>query len=241
MKHNCTRDAHYILHSVCACFCIFLLLLLSVYFSFFQCSWFSVSSSFFFRCSIFFFWPFILLILLLICLKPHSFLFFFFFYRNQPSIHTKWYVRHVWDIYWTNFTSLLLGSLLLCYFVENSESAGRKTALKCGLIWALSTRNGREKKRFQNCPDSCGHGLLALFTRREGNLGVRRITLALAHFVFFTRRVYKAGSGYPSAFRHARGHLRVSRLVCYRLVKLLPFQNKRENYLGISFLEKLIQ
>ena len=82
---------------------------------------------------------------------------------------------------------------------------------------------------------------MALFTRREGNLGVRRITLALSHFVFFTRRVYKAGSGYPSAFRHARGHLRVSRLVCYRLVKLLPFQNKRENYLGISFLEKLIQ
>ena len=56
MKHNCTRNTHYFLHSVCKCFCIFLLLLLSVYFSFFRCSWFSVSSSvFFFRCSIFFF------------------------------------------------------------------------------------------------------------------------------------------------------------------------------------------
>ena len=71
--------------------------------------------------------------------------------------------------------------------------------------------------RFQKCPDSCGHGLLALFIRREGNLGVRRITLALAHFVFFTRRVYKARSGYPSAFGHTRGHLRVSLLPCFRL------------------------
>ena len=72
--------------------------------------------------------------------------------------------------------------------------------------------------RFQKCPDSCGHSLYVLFTRREGNLGARRITLALAHFVFFTRRVYEAGSGYPSAFRHARGHLRVCPLVCFRLV-----------------------
>ena len=50
----------------------FLLLLLSVYFSFFQCSWFSVSSSvFFFPMLHLLFLPFILLILLLICLKPH--------------------------------------------------------------------------------------------------------------------------------------------------------------------------
>ena len=72
--------------------------------------------------------------------------------------------------------------------------------------------------RFQKCPDSCGHGLLALFTRREGDLGVRRITLALAHFVFLTRRVYRAGSCYPNTFKDARGHLRVSPLVCFRLV-----------------------
>ena len=53
-------------------FVFFLLLLLSVYFSFFQCSWFSVSSSvFFFPMLHLLFLPFILLILLLICLKPH--------------------------------------------------------------------------------------------------------------------------------------------------------------------------
>ena len=39
--------------------------------------------------------------------------------------------------------------LLLCYFVENSESAGRKTALKCGLIWALSTRIRRKNCGFK--------------------------------------------------------------------------------------------
>ena len=64
-------------------FLYFLLLSLSVYFSFFS-------------------------VQLLIFLKPHS-----FFYTNQPSIYTKPYIRHVWDIYWTNFTSLLLGCLLL--------------------------------------------------------------------------------------------------------------------------------
>jgi len=214
-------------------FLYFLLLSLSVYFSFFQCSWFSVSSSVFFSDApssfiVFYSRDFVILIFFI----PHS-----FFYTNQPSIHTKRYVRHVWDIYWTNFTSLLLGSLLLFYFVENSESAGRKTDLKCGLIWALFTRIRREKMRFQNCPDSCEHGFLALFTRREGNLGVRRITLALAHFVFFTRRVYKAGSGYP--LRRAWPFAYLSPR--FRLVWLLPFQNKRENYLWISFLEKLIQ
>ena len=133
-------------------FVFFLLLLLSVYFSFFQCSWFSVSSSvFFFRCSIFFF-----------CLLYSWFCYLYVWnpiYRNQPSIHTKRYVRHVWDIYWTNFTSLLLGCLLLCYFVENSEFAGWKTALKCGLFWAPSTRIRRKKMGFQKCQDSCGHGL----------------------------------------------------------------------------------
>ena len=214
-------------------FLYFLLLSLSVYFSFFQCSWFSVSSSVFFSdapCSFF---------CLLYSWFCYTYIFEtpFFFYTNHPSLHTKRYVRHVWDIYWTNFTSLRLGSLLLCYFVENNESTGRKTDLKCGLIWALSTRIRRKKMRFQNCPDSCEHGLLALFTRREGNLGVMRITLALAHFVFFTRRVYKAGSGYP--LRRAWPFAYLSPR--FRLVWLLPFQNKRENYLWISFLEKLIQ
>ena len=112
----------YALYSaVCVCvFLYFLLLSLSVYFSFFQCSYL-------------YFWNPIL-----------------FFYTNQPSIHTKRYVRYVWDIFWTNFTSLLLGSLLLCYFVENSESAGRKTALKCGFFWAPSTRIRRKKCGFKN-------------------------------------------------------------------------------------------
>ena len=84
--------------------------------------------------------------------------------------------------------------------------------------WHCSHESGEKK-----CPDSSGHGLLALFIRREGNLGVRRITLTLAHFVFFTRRDYKEGSGYPSAFRHASGRLRASPLLCFRLVCLPPF------------------
>ena len=68
-----------------------------------------------------------------------------FFFLHKSAIYTKPYIRHVWDIYWTNFTSLLLGCLLLCYFVENSESAGGKTALKCGLISAPSSRIWRKK------------------------------------------------------------------------------------------------
>ena len=106
-----TRCALYSAFCVCV-FLYFLLSLLSVYFSCFQCSWFSVSSSVFFPdapssffgllyswfCHLYFLNP-----------PPPP----FFFYTNQPSIHTKMYVRHLWDIYWTNFTSLLLGCLLL--------------------------------------------------------------------------------------------------------------------------------
>ena len=44
--------------------------------------------------------------------------------------------------------------------------------------------------RFQKCPDSCGHGLQALFTRREGNPGARRITPALVHFWSFLHDVF---------------------------------------------------
>ena len=76
---------------------------------------------------------------------------------NQPSIHTKRYVRHVWDIL-NQLYFISAWFLLLCYFVGNSESAGRKTALKCGLIWAPSTRIRRKKLRFQKCQDSCGQG-----------------------------------------------------------------------------------
>ena len=45
----------------------------------------------------------------------------------------------------------------------------------------------------------------------RGNPGARMVTLALAHFFFFS--VSKTGSDYPSAFSHARGHLRVSRVL----------------------------
>ena len=141
---------------------LLLLLLLSVYFSFFQCSWFSVSSSVFFPMLHLLFLPFILLILLLICLKPLSFVFFFLFFFlteiSLPSIRNGTYV-----MYGTYIEPTLLHFCLVafysCYFVENSESAGRKTALKCGLIWAPSTRIRRKKMRFQKCPDSCGRGL----------------------------------------------------------------------------------
>ena len=103
----------YALYSAfCECVFLFLLLLLlSVYFSFFQSSWFSVSSSVFFPMLhlLFFFLPFILVILLYLYFWNPS----LFFYTNQPSIHTKRYVCHVWDIYWTNFTSLLICCFLL--------------------------------------------------------------------------------------------------------------------------------
>ena len=142
------RDMHYILHSVCACFCIFCCCCCCLFiFPFFSVVGFPFHPQFFFfRCSIFFFF----------CLLYSWFCYLYFwnpilfFYTNQPFIHLKRYVRHVWDIYWTNFTSLLLGSLLLCYFVENSESAGRKTALKCGFFWAPSTRIRRKKCGFKN-------------------------------------------------------------------------------------------
>ena len=133
------------LYFFCCCCCLFI-------FPFFSVVGFPFHPQFFFfRCSIFFF-----------CLLYSWFCYLYVWnpiYKNQPSIHTKRYVRHVWDIYWTNFTSLLLGCLLLCYFVENSEFAGRKTALKCGLFWTPSTRIRRKKMGFQKCQDSCGHGL----------------------------------------------------------------------------------
>ena len=129
---------------------VFFVVVVVCLFFIFQCSWFSVSSSIFSDApSSFFCLIDILLILLPILLKPHC-----FSLHKSAFIHTKRYVRHVWDMYWTNFTSLLLGSLLLCYFVENSESAGRKKAFKCSLIWAPSTRIRRKKMGFQKCPDS---------------------------------------------------------------------------------------
>ena len=187
----------YALYSaLCVRVFVFFVVVVVCLFFIFQCSWFSVSSSIFFRCSIFFFLPYRYTLDFVTYTFETP-----FFQHKSAFIHTKRYVRHVWDMYWTNFTSLLLGSLLLCYFVENSESAGRKKAFKCSLIWAPSTRIRRKKNwGFKNVQIRRGHGLLALFTRRESNPAARRITLALAHFVCFTRRVYKAGSGYPSAF-----------------------------------------
>ena len=65
----------------------------------------------------------------------------FFLCTNRPSSRTKRYVRHVWDI---------LGSLLLCQPVENSESADRKSSLQSGLIWAPFTRIRTKKSGFKN-------------------------------------------------------------------------------------------
>ena len=155
---NLSTTAHVIriifcILSVWLFFFFLLLLLLSVYFSFFQGSAFSVSSSVFFGMLhllvLFFFFA-------LYTLEFVTYIFetpFFFLCTNQPSSRMKRYVRHVWDIYCISFTSLLLGSLLLCYPVENSESADRKTALQSGLIWAPFTRIWTKKRRFQKCSD----------------------------------------------------------------------------------------
>ena len=124
------------------CVRVFVFVVDAVYFSFFQCSWFSVSSSVFFRCSIFFFLPFILLILLLgICLKPHS---FFFFYRNQPSIHTKRYVRHVLNQLYFTSAWLLITHVTLSKTVNPLAEKPLLIIYKCGLIWAPSTRIRRK-------------------------------------------------------------------------------------------------
>ena len=83
---------------------------------------------------------FILVILSLIFLKPPL---FFFTQISLPSIRKCTFV-----IYGTYIEPTLLHFCLVacysCYFVENSESAGRKTALKCCLIWAPSTRIRRK-------------------------------------------------------------------------------------------------
>ena len=94
LKQNCTRDTHYILHSVCV-FLYFLLLSLSVYFLFFSVVGFPFRRQFFSDApSSFFCLIDILLILLPILLKPHS-----FSLHKSAFIHTKRYVRHVWDMY----------------------------------------------------------------------------------------------------------------------------------------------
>ena len=119
LKHNCTRDAHYILHSVCACFCIFLLLLLSVYFPFFQCSWFSVSSSFFFSMLHLLFSAFYTLDFVTYMFETPFFSFFFFFTEiSLPSIRNGTYVMYGTFIEPT----LLHFCLVACYSVTLSKT-----------------------------------------------------------------------------------------------------------------------
>ena len=146
--------------------CLFLYVVVvvvdTVYFSFFQCSWFSVSSSVFFPILHLLFFAFYTLDFVTYMFEtPFLFSFFFFFFFTEislPSIRNGTYV-----MYGTYIEPTLLHFCLVafysCYFVENSKSAGRKTVIKCGLIWAPSTRIRRKKMRFQKCPDSCGHGL----------------------------------------------------------------------------------
>ena len=118
-------------------FVFFLLLLLSVYFSFFQCSWFSVSSSVFFSDAPSSFFAFYTLDFVTYMFETP------FTEISLPSIRNGTYV-----MYGTYIEPTLLHFCLVacysCYFVENSESAGRKAALKCCLIWAPSTRIRRK-------------------------------------------------------------------------------------------------
>ena len=118
-------------------FVFFFLLLLSVYFSFFQCSWFSVSSSVFFSDAPSSFFAFYTLDFVTYMFETP------FTEISLPSIRNGTYV-----MYGTYIEPTLLHFCLVacysCYFVENSESAGRKTTLKCCLIWAPSTRIRRK-------------------------------------------------------------------------------------------------
>ena len=125
----------------CCCCCLFI-------FPFFGVVRFPFHPQFFFRCSIFFFFFFFCFLYSWICYL-HFWNPILFLCTNRPSSRKKRYVRHVWDIYCTSFTSLLLGSL--CYLVENSESADRKTALQSGLIWAPFKRISTKKRRFEKC------------------------------------------------------------------------------------------
>ena len=197
------------LYFFCCCCCLFI-------FPFFSVVGFPFHPQFFFPMLHLLFLPFILLILLLICLKPHL---------QKSAFHPYETVRtscmgHILNqLYFTS--AWLLVTLLLC----------RKQWIR----W----RKNRSQVWF-----NFGAVLTNLEKKICGFKNVQiRVDMAfrpcLQHFVFFTGRVYKAGSGYPSSFRRAWP------LAClsprFRLVWLRPFQNKqRKNYLWISFLEKLI-
>ena len=85
LKHNCTRDTHYFLHSVCAFFCIFSCCCCLFIFPFFSVVGFPFHPQFFFRCFIFFFFAFYTRdFVMLIFLKPHSFFF------TQISLSSIW-------------------------------------------------------------------------------------------------------------------------------------------------------
>ena len=88
LKHNCTRDTHYFLHSVCAFFCIFSCCCCLFIFPFFSVVGFPFHPQFFFSdAPSSFFLPFILLILLLVFLKPHS------FFLHKSAFHPSETVR----------------------------------------------------------------------------------------------------------------------------------------------------
>ena len=140
MKHNCRRDAHYILHSVCACFCIFCCRCCLFIFPVFSVVGFPFHPQFFF--------PMLHLLFLAFYTRDFvTYIFetppFFFTQISLPSIRKCTFV-----MYGTYIEPTLLHFCLVacysCYFVENSESAGRKTTLKCCLIWAPSTRIRRK-------------------------------------------------------------------------------------------------
>ena len=140
---------------LCHCvFLYFLLLLLSVYFSFFQWSWFSVSSSVFFRCTIFFFFAFYTRDFVTYIFETP----FLFFYTNQlSSIRNGTYVMYGTYIEPT----LLRFCLVACYSVTLSKTVFRWPKNRSQVWFNLGAvhTNPAKKMGFQKCPDSCGHGL----------------------------------------------------------------------------------
>ena len=104
---------------LCVCvFVFFFSLLLSVYFSFFQCSWFSVSFSFFFSMLHLLFLAFYTLDFVTYMFETPFFSFFFFTEISLPSIRNGTYV-----MYGTYIEPTLLHfCLVACYSATLSKT-----------------------------------------------------------------------------------------------------------------------
>ena len=132
---NLWKYKHYFLHSVCACFCIFCCCCCLFIFPFFGVVGFPFHPQFFFADAPSSFFAFYTLDFVTYMFETS------FTEISLPSIRNGTYV-----MYGTYIEPTLLHfCLVACYFVENSEFAGWKTALKCGLFWAPSTWIRRKK------------------------------------------------------------------------------------------------